>query len=148
MNSFRIVMLLVVSTMLSSCGGGGSTSSTVTGNWTAALSNPDASPAFAFTTSLNQSSGSTSVNVTTLSFSTSTQCFSSGSTETGSFVLSGNFNGQTQGTYQMTIQSGTPSGNLLTLQGSVKDNTISGTWTLTGGTSGCSGTGNFVMNKS
>jgi hypothetical protein len=132
--------------MLSACGGGTSTSSTVTGNWTATLSNPDSSPAFAFTTSLNQTGGSTSVNVTALSFTTSTSCFSSGTTETGSFALSGNFNGQTQGTYQMTVQSVTPSDNLLTLQGTVKDKTISGTWTLAGA-AGCSGSGNFVMNK-
>jgi hypothetical protein len=144
---FRIIVLLVSSAMLCAFGGGTSTSSTVTGNWTATLSNPDSSPAFAFTTSLNQSSGSTSVNVKALSFTTSTSCFSSGTTETGSFALSGNFNGQTQGTYQMTVQSGTPSDNLLTLQGTVKDKTISGTWTLVG-TTGCSGSGNFVMNKS
>ena len=147
MNSLRIIMLLVVGGMLSACGGGSSASPTVTGNWTATLSNPDTTPAFAFTTSLNQSSGSTSVNVTTLSFTTSSPCFSSGATETGAFVLSGNFNGQAQGSYQMTIQSGTPSGNLLTLQGTVQNNTISGTWTLTGATAGCSGSGNFAMNK-
>jgi hypothetical protein len=143
----RIIVLLVSSAMLSACGGGTSTSSTVTGNWTATLSNRDSSPAFAFTTSLNQTSGSTSVNVTALSFTTSTSCFSSGTTGTGSFALSGNFNGQTQGAYQMTVQSVTPSDNLLTLQGTAKDKTISGTLTLAGAT-GCSGNENFVMNKS
>jgi hypothetical protein len=133
---------------LTACGGGTSQTNTVTGNWTAALSNPDGSPALAFTTSLNQTSGSSTVNVNNLSFTTSAACFPGTSTATGAFVLSGNFNGQTKGSFQLTVQSGTTmSGNLLTLQGSVNNNIVSGTWTLTGLTSGCAGSGNFTMNK-
>jgi hypothetical protein len=131
------------------CGGGNSRmNNTVTGNWTAALSNPDGSPALAFTTSLKQNSGDSAVDVNNLSFTTSAACFPGSSTATGAFVLSGNFNGQTKGSFQMTVQSGTTmSGNLLTLQGTVNNNMVSGTWTLTGVTSGCAGSGNFTMNK-
>jgi hypothetical protein len=133
---------------LTACGGGNSQANTVTGNWTAALSNTDGSPALAFTTTLNQNSGSSTVNVNNLSFTTTSACFPGTSTATGAFVLSGNFNGQTTGSFQLTVQSGTTmSGNLLTLQGTVNNNTVSGTWTLTGVTSGCSGSGNFTMNK-
>jgi len=131
------------------CGGGNSQmNNTVTGNWTAALSNPDGSPALAFTTSLKQNSGDSAVDVNNLTFTTSAGCFPGSSTATGAFVLSGNFNGQTKGSFQMTVQSGTTmSGNLLTLQGTVNNNMVSGAWTLTGVTSGCAGSGNFTMNK-
>jgi hypothetical protein len=71
--------------------------------------------------------------------------FASGGSATAAFVLSGNFNGNVAGTFQLNIQSGTPSGNVFTVQGTVKDNTIVGTWTLVGVTSGCAGSGNFTM---
>ncbi len=147
MKQLSIAVLLVVGLTLVACGGGSSSSSnTINGNWTATLTNPDGSPAFGFTTSLNQSSG-TAVTVTNLSFTTSTPCFSSGGTETGSFVLSGNFNGSVTGGFQMTVQSGTPSGNTLTLQGTVNNNAVTGMWTLTGVTSGCTGSGTFTMTR-
>ncbi len=147
----KLIWLVLASALIFStaCGGGNSqTNNTVTGSWTAALSNPDGSPALAFTTSLKQNSGSSTVSVNNLSFTTSEGCFPGSSTATGAFVLSGDFNGQTKGSFQLTVQSGTTmSGNLLTLQGSVNNNTVSGTWTLTGVTSGCAGSGNFTMNK-
>src|SRR5262249_42387543 len=139
-------MLLVLGLILAGCGGSSNNPSNINGNWTAMLTNPDGTPAFAFTTSFTQSSG-TGVSVTNLSFTTGSDCFSSGGTATGSFVLSGNFNGNVTGTFQMTDQSGTPSGNLLTLQGTVSGNTISGTWTLTGVTAGCTGSGSFTMTR-
>jgi hypothetical protein len=83
-------------------------------------------PAFAFTTSLAQNSGSV-VSVTNLRFTTATPCFASGGSATAAFVLSGNFNGNVAGSFQLNIQSGTPSGNVFTVQGTVKDNTIAGT---------------------
>ncbi len=146
----KLVWLVLASALILStaCGGGNSKNNMLAGNWTAALSNPDGSPALAFTTSLQQMSGSSTVNVNNLSFTTQTACFSGSSTATGAFVLSGNFNGQVKGSFQMTVQSGSAmSGNLLTLQGTVNNNVISGTWTLTGVTSGCAGSGNFTMNK-
>ena len=145
MKQIGIAMLVGLGLMLSACGGGHS-NSTVSGNWTASLSNPDGTPAFAFTTSLYQNSG-TVVSVTTLGFNTATPCFASGGSATGSFILSGNFNGNVTGGFQLTVQSGTPSGNVLALQGAVNNNVISGTWTLTGVTSGCTGSGNFTMTK-
>jgi hypothetical protein len=147
MKQLGIAMLLVLGLMLGACGGGSSSNSNnINGNWTAALSDATGAPAFAFTTSLIQNSG-TVVSVTNLSFTTATPCFASGGSGTGLFILSGNFNGNVTGTFQLTIQSGTPSSNVFTLQGTVKNNTISGTWTLTGVTSGCSGSGNFTMTK-
>ena len=71
MKQLGIAMLLGLSLLLSACGGGHS-NSTVSGNWTASLSNPDGTPAFAFTTFLNQNNG-TVVTVTTLGFTTATR---------------------------------------------------------------------------
>jgi hypothetical protein len=144
MKQFGIAIVLALGLVLAACGGGNSSSSnTVSGNWTATLTG---TPALAFTTSLTQSSG-TVVTGTNLSFTTSTNCFTSGGSQTGSFALSGNFNGNITGVFQLTITSGTPSGNTLVLQGNVNNNTISGTWTLTGVTSGCTGNGTFTMTK-
>jgi hypothetical protein len=148
MKQFGIAIVVAVGLILVACGGGSSSSSnTLTGNWTATLTNNDGTPAFAFTTSLTQSNGTTTVTGTNLNFTTSTPCFTSGGSQTGSFVLSGNFNGNITGAFQLTVTSGTPSGNTLVLQGSVNNNTITGTWNLTGLTSGCTGTGTFTLTR-
>jgi len=47
----------------------------------------------------------------------------------------------------MTVNSSS-GGNQLQLNGALHNNTINGTWTLTGSTSGCTGSGTFTMNKS
>jgi hypothetical protein len=143
MKQFGIAMVMAVGLILVACGGGNSSgSNNVTGNWTATLTGTQD---LTFTTSL-QSNGS-SVTGTNLSFTSSTPCFTSGGSQTGSFVLSGNFNGNITGTFQLTITSGTPPGNTLTLQqGMVSNNTISGTWTLTG-TGGCTGAGTFTLTR-
>jgi hypothetical protein len=149
MKRFGIAAVLALGLVLVACGGGSgssSSSSNVTGNWSAALTNADGTPAFAFTTSLTQGSGTVAVTGTNLTFMTSTACFTSGGSQTGSFVLSGNMNGNITGAFDLTIMSGTPSGNTLTLQGTVLSNTITGTWNLTG-TGGCTGSGTFTITK-
>ena len=147
MRRFGIVLLLALGLLLAACGGGNSSPGNINGSWTATLTDTDSSPAFSFTTSLTQSNGA-DVAVANFTFTTSSPCFVSGETEAGSFALSGNFNGNVTGTFGMTIESGTPSGNTLTLQGAVKNNAISGTWTLSGVTSGCTGNGAFTIKKS
>ena len=142
-----IVALLGLTIVLGGCGSSNSSnSSNINGNWSTTLNSSNNSQTFAFTTSFTQMSGS-SVNVTNLSFTTQTPCFVSDETETASFVLSGNFNGSVSGAFQLMIKSGNPSGNTMNLQGMVKNNTITGTWTLTGINSGCSGSGNFTATK-
>ena len=59
--------------------------------------------------------GDGSVSVTNFNFTTNSPCFASGETETGSFTLSGNFNGNVNGKFGMNVKSGTPSGNALAL---------------------------------
>jgi len=147
MNKIAIAALLALTLVLGACGSGSSTNNgNINGNWTAQLTDTHNDPVFALTTTFTQMSGS-AVSVTNLTFTTSTPCFVSGESGTGSFILSGNFNGNVTGAFQLTITSGNPSGDTLTLQGTAKSNVITGTWTLTGLHSGCSGKGNFTLTK-
>jgi len=146
MKHLGLAALTILASLLIACGGSSSNNTNVNGNWTASLTNVDGTPAFDFTISLSQSSG-TDVSGTNLTFSTSNACFVSGSTATGGFTLTGNSGGVVTGNFELTIQSGAPSGNVLTLQGTLTNNTISGTWSLTGVTQGCTGNGNFTMTR-
>jgi hypothetical protein len=145
----QILTTFLLGTALLLAGCGSSSSNNINGNWTAALmsSSQSSSPLFNFTVSLAATGGS-NVSVTNLKFTTANPCFAAGATATGGFIVSGNLNGVTSGGFQMNIQS-TPGGgnNSLNLQGTVNNNTITGTWTLAGTTSGCTGTGSFTMNK-
>jgi hypothetical protein len=144
MKNFAVGMLLAVSMMLAGCGSN-SKSGHINGNWTATLTDSNSTQVFAFTTSVIENSDGT-LSISNFTFSTSSSCFVSGETESGTFALGGNFNGNVSGSFGMKVQSGSPSGNVLNLTGTVNGNTITGTWTLTGGT-GCSGSGNFTMTK-
>ena len=125
----------------------GSGGGNINGNWAATLNNTNGTPNLAFTTSFTQGNGS-NLNVVNFSFTTDNECFASQKvTETGSFGLSGNFNGQVTGTFGMTITAtGGADDGMLTLQGTVNNGKITGTWTLTGTATGCTGNGNFTMN--
>lgn len=146
MKQTGIAILLSLVLTLAACGGG-SNSGNINGTWTATLTNPNGNTAFAFTTNFTQSSGS-SLNIVSFQFTTAGSCFTTPTTETGSFVLAGDFNGNVTGKFGFTISTEFPSNNnVLTLTGDVNGNTISGVWTLTGNT-GCSGNGTFTMNRS
>ena len=148
MNKGFIATLLGLTMILGGCGSSSSNNSNnINGNWSAMLTDSGNAPAFAFRTTFTQMSGS-SVSVTNLTFTTATPCFVSGETESASFVLNGNFNGNVTGAFQLMVKSGTPSGDTLTLQGAAKNNnSITGTWTLVGVNSGCSGSGNFAATR-
>lgn len=147
MKQSAIALLLSLVLTLAGCGGGNSNTGNINGTWTATLTNPDGSPAFAFTTNFTQGSGS-NLNIVSFQFTSGGNCFSGPTTETGSFTLAGDFNGNVTGQFGFTIKTpDTVPPNTLTLQGSVNGNTISGTWTLTGGL-GCSGNGSFTMTHS
>lgn len=145
MKHFALAALLIASLTLIGCASH-SNPANINGTWNATLmSNGNGSPVFTFGTSLSVN-GDGSLTISNFSFSTNSPCFVSGETESGSFTLSGNFNGQVNGTFGFTVLSGTPAGNTLTLSGTASGNTISGKWTLTGGT-GCTGSGTFTMTK-
>jgi hypothetical protein len=149
MRRFGVVLFIAFGLFLVGCGGensGPGSSGNINGNWTATLNDTGNSPVFTFTTSFHQGNG-TDVSVTNFTFTTSSPCFVSGGTETAEFMLSGNFNGSITGSFDLHIQSATPSGNTLTLEGTVKNGVITGTWMLSGVTSGCTGNGNFTINR-
>ncbi len=143
MKRFVIVSMLGLASLLAACS---TDHSSVNGTWAAALTDNSGTPAFNLTTSLMAASNN-GLDVTNLSFNTQEPCFPGTSTATGAFVVSGTFNGVSAGGFQMTVNSSS-GGNQLQLNGTLHNNTITGTWTLTGSTAGCAGSGTFTMNKS
>jgi hypothetical protein len=139
----RLLLVLGLAALLAACS---TDHSSINGTWTAVLSDTNGSQAFNFTTALTAVSNN-GLNVTNLNFNTQEPCFPGTSTATGAFVLSGTFNGISSGGFQMTVNSSSGS-NQLQLNGTANNNSIAGTWTLTGSTSGCTGSGTFTMNKS
>lgn len=129
------------------CGNNNSNNGSINGNWTAALMSSNNGPAvFNFSLSMTQQSGG-GLSITNLNFTSGGNCFAGGSTATGGFSVSGNFSGSVSGALQMNVQSSGDS-NQLSLQGTVNNNTVTGNWTLTGTSAGCTGSGTFTMNKS
>ncbi|MGA8432877.1 MAG: hypothetical protein WB729_23850 [Candidatus Sulfotelmatobacter sp.] len=146
MKNLAVALVLVVGLTMAGCGSNNSSSSTnVNGNWTAMLTDAGGNPAFSFGTSLAVN-GDGTLAVSNLTFTTQSGCFVSGQTATGSFGLSGNFNGTTMGSFQFVVKSQNPAGNTLSLMGTVNGDTITGTWTLTGNLA-CTGSGSFRMTK-
>ena len=143
MKWFRGALVLFVGMTLIGCGSN-SSNSNINGTWNATLVSGNRT-VFSFGTSL-QVNGNGSLSVSNFQFTTNSPCFVSGETESGSFTLSGNFNGSVTGTFGFTVQSGNPLGNTLVLSGTANGNNISGTWTLTG-SGGCTGNGTFTMTK-
>jgi hypothetical protein len=145
MNKLAVALFVLVGLVLTGCGSNNTNASDLNGTWNATLRGNNNSTVLAFGTSLEVNNNG-SVSVLNFEFTTGSGCFVMGETETGSFTLAGNFNGQVNGQFGMIVQSGTPSGNTLTLTGTAAGNTISGNWTLTGST-GCTGSGTFSMTK-
>lgn len=145
MKHFFVAILLVIGLGLAGCGTNSNNPANINGKWNATLLSSNNTTSFAFGTSLNVNADG-SAAVTNFNFTTNSPCFASGETESGSFTLSGNFSGQVNGSFGMTVKSGSPTGNTLTLNGTAQGNTIAGTWSLTG-SSGCTGSGTFTMTK-
>jgi hypothetical protein len=139
MKKLAVAWLVAAVLTLVGCGGNDHRHGDINGTWTAVLSNS----AFSFGTSVVVNSDGT-LSISQFSFSTNGPCFVSGETESGSFIFSGDFNGNVTGQFDYNVVSGSPSGNTLMLTGTVTGHTIAGNWSLTGG-SGCQGSGTFTM---
>ncbi len=139
----RLLPLLGLAALLAACS---TDHSSINGTWTAVLTDSNGTQDFNLTTSLTAVSNN-GLNITNLSFNTQEACFPGTSTATGAFVVSGTFSGVSSGGFQMIVNSSS-GGNQLQLNGTLHNNTVTGTWTLTGSTSGCTGSGTFTMNKS
>ncbi|HEY3973337.1 MAG TPA: hypothetical protein VGM18_10055 [Candidatus Sulfotelmatobacter sp.] len=144
MRYLAAAVLLAIGLILVGCGSNGSNPSNINGTWNATLTDTNNVTAFTFGTSLVVNSGG-SLTVSNFTFTSNSPCFVSGETPSGSFTLSGNFNGQVNGAFGFVVKSGTPAGNSLTLTGTATGNTISGNWTMSG--TSCTGSGFFTMKK-
>jgi hypothetical protein len=145
MKKFAVAMMLAGALALAGCGSSNH-SGNVNGNWSAKLTDTNNSQVFSFSTSLVATNNSSTLTVSNFTFTTNSACFVSGETESASFVLSGDFNGNVTGAFQFNVISGNPAGNTLTLTGTANGGTITGTWVLSGGAS-CTGNGAFTMTK-
>lgn len=140
-SNLAVAILLVVIPALAGCGANSHVVGNINGHWAATL-NSSGADTFVFNTLLTvHSDGSLGSSNFTFAVN-NTQCFPSTTTETGSFTLQGNFNGQVRGMFQYTITGA--EGNILKLNGTVNSGQITGTWMLSG-TTGCGGNGNFTM---
>lgn len=144
MQKLAVGLVLAVGLALVGCSSSNN-SQNINGNWSATLTDANNNPTLSFSTTIAQSSNG-SLSMTNLHFSTNSPCFVSGETATGSFTLGGNFSGNVSGTFGMNVQSGSPGGNTLAMNGTVTGGAITGNWTLAG-SSGCTGSGHFTMTK-
>jgi hypothetical protein len=144
MKKVAVAVLGVFGLLLAGCGSNSHTASNINGNWAATLSSSGAE-SFAFTTLLTvNADGSLGSSNFTLTVN-NTSCNFQSTTESGSFTVTGNFNGQVSGNFQYTVTSTGAEVNTLNLNGAVKNGQITGTWTVAGATAGCGGNGTFTM---
>jgi hypothetical protein len=152
MKYFGTAMILSMALALLACGlSSANDEQPLRGNWEGSLLNPDGTTAFAFTATLAQSAST--VSVTNFILTTTSSCFTSGTSATALFTMTDMTHGVTSGTFDMTIQSGssnTNGMNTLALQGTFVRNAISGSWTFTGTGLDCTAeetvtSGNFTM---
>lgn len=150
MKRFAAVVLLTACATLFGCGSNSNNSANINGAWTAQLTEPTngSQPEFTLGMALIVN-GDNTLSINNFTITSPSPCFTSGkTTESGSFSLSGNFNGNVSGNFGMTVAS-TTGDSMLKLSGTANGNTISGTWTLTGtsGTFNCTGSGSFTMTR-
>ncbi len=147
--------LVCTAILVSSCGSSSSTANpnSVTGNWSITLYNSSNVAAYVFTTTLNQANGSPTISSpiagSNLSLTTANKaCFdaTSSAKQTGLYTVSGNFNGLTATTVQLSVE-GNP--GTLSLLGTMASNSVSGSWSLAStGPETCDKSGTFLMTRS
>jgi hypothetical protein len=154
MRNLAILGLLALELTLIGCGSSTlSTAKTANGTWESALIGSDAGiGVFNFITQFSVGAGG-SLSVSYLSFLTTGPCFPiSGNTASGSFSVTAtgtspaaNFQFAVQSASNALAMTGTATGTTDS-SGNITWSTVTGTWTLTGGT-GCAGSGTFTMTR-
>jgi hypothetical protein len=145
MTCARITLLILLLSFLAACGSG-RPAKKIGGIWNASLQNPDGSPAYTFTATLTQSTGS-NVDVSAFVFTATAPCLTAPIVQTATFNSTAHSGGYETGVFGMNVSTaaGTGTENVLTLSGTRDSNgQIAGTWTLAG-ISGCSGGGAYTM---
>lgn len=154
MRKSSVTILLFLALTMAGCGNNSSQSGNINGTWVANLTSSSGDIVnldYSFSATFTEASNN-GLSITNFTFTAPGPCFSPYTSnqysESGSFTLSGNSNGNVTGTFGMTITTLFPSSNnVLTLNGTVSGSTITGTWTASG-QAGCSGNGNFTINPS
>ena len=144
MKSIAAVVLLAASLAFSGCGSNSTLNGNINGTWNATL-NSSGTESFGFATTLVVNSGGALGSSNFIFTVNNTPCVFPVVTESGSFTISGNFNGQVSGAFHYVVTSTGATVNTLTLDGVVSGGQITGTWTVSGATGGCGGNGTFTM---
>ena len=125
----------------------------LSGNWNITLLQTNGTTAFSFSTSLTEVGGSI-LNGSNITFNPSSSCFASQVTDSGAVQFSsggyGYYSGGGTTAMSLTVKGLSSGGatDTLNLQGTVNpDHSVSGTWTLSGVSNSCSGSGSFTMTK-
>jgi len=153
-NRLPLVLALGLLLALLGCGNGNQVRPVnLGGNWAAVMQKANGSTVFSFSSSINEV-GNTVLNVSNLSFNPATSCFQSqvGASGLAQFSSSGYgyYTGGGVTAMSLTVKGLAAGGGTatLTLQGTANpDNSVSGTWTLNGVSTSCSGSGAFTMTR-
>jgi hypothetical protein len=145
MKSLRTIAALALGFTLAGCGA--SQVQKLDGTWDAQLFNTGGTPALTFTAVLAESGG-TQVDMPIFALMVPSSCFPSETSRKATFTRARDRGRRLAGTIGMTVTTKFPvENNLLTLKGEVNDTLATGTWSLTGGTAPCNGSGSFQMNR-
>jgi uncharacterized protein YceK len=145
----EVALLLLIALTLNGCSSTttNTAATTASGSWQAQTSGGAADASgFSFITNFTVD-GSGHLGITFFQFLNTSTCFVSGQSESGTLIVTTNSNNVVTGTLVFTVQSGTPAGNTLTLNGTESGNTITGTWQAAG-SSDCTSAGTFTMTQS
>ena len=167
MKKLAILTLLALELAVCGCGSGTpstTTSTTSNGSWEAQLSGGTAEDSLLDFVTTFSVTNSGPLNDMSLYFINQGKCFATGLNavnETGSATLTTSSTNQVTGTLTLTVQSITPAGNTLKLNGNLtgtsngtttttgtlSNGVVAGTWQLTGGQGdpSCTGGGNFIL---
>ena len=143
MKKLATMILFAAITLLTACGTASDES--VTGIWQATLT-PTAGGAtnIVFTDTLTSVAMTSFGNIvgSDLTITTNNGCLTTSASQSGVFTV-----GTTTSTLSLLIQTGSTgtAGNALIMNGTLKDSVITGTWSLSGSSSSCNGSGDFTM---